>query len=212
LYLKSLNLHKKNIVFIDIGFSSTKILIVKNEKISLLHTLPVGSNYITNDIVRMLHVNADFAETLKLTKVDLISEVSAFIEIPVWEELGTNLKRKIEHDYLKSIVTSRIDEIFNLILSNIPNSKFFYSYLLTGGGSLQKNIRPYIHKRFSLDVELIEPNQISGIPKLLNSPSLMGLFSFFEIYKSGLLEKFNLLKKNDSFSNKIWYKRILDLL
>ena len=69
MYLKSLNLHKKNIVFIDIGFSSTKILIVKNEKISLLHTLPVGSNYITNDIVRMLHVNADFAETLKLTKV-----------------------------------------------------------------------------------------------------------------------------------------------
>ncbi len=202
LFLKSRNLHKKNIVFLDIGFSSTKILIVKNEKVISLQTLPIGSNFITNDIVRMLNVNFDFAETLKLTKINLTAVSSIPIEIPVWEELVTNLKRKIEHDYLKAIVASRIDEIFNLILQNIPSNKFFYSYLLTGGGSLQQNLQPYIHKKFGLEIALIEPSLIPGIPKLLNSASLMGLFSFFEIYKNGLLDKCNLLKKMILFLKK----------
>ena len=41
LYLKYLNLDKKNIVMIDIGFKSTKIIMIKDEKISLIKTLPL---------------------------------------------------------------------------------------------------------------------------------------------------------------------------
>ena len=66
LYLKSLNLDKKNIIFIDIGYRSTKVLMIKNEKISLIKTLPIGSYFITNDLVKILNVSYDFADKLKI--------------------------------------------------------------------------------------------------------------------------------------------------
>ena len=71
LYLKSLNLDKKNIIFIDIGFRSTKVLMIKNEKISLIKTLPIGSYFITNDLVKILNVSYDFADKLKISHINL---------------------------------------------------------------------------------------------------------------------------------------------
>lgn len=212
IFLKSLNLHKKNMVLIDLGYKMTNILIIKNEKITLLKRIPIGSNSITNDFVKILNVNKNFAETIKLSKVDLTNQYKKTIEIPVWEELGSNLKRKIEHDYLKSIISSRIDEIFNLLFDSIPNSKFFYSYLITGGGAMQTNLKHYIHKKFGVELELIEPNQVDGIPNVLNNASLMSLFSLNQIIKNGALDNQKISKINDSFSNKIWYKRFLGLL
>ena len=212
LYLKSLNLDKKNIVMIDIGFKSTKIIMIKDEKISLIKTLPLGSQFITNDFMKILNVSNDFAEKIKINHVDLDLIGKRSIEIPVWEELGKNLKRKIEHDYLKSILSSRIDELFNLVLHSIPKSKFFYSYLLTGGGSMQLNLMPYLKKKFGIDVELAEPKPVIGIPTFWNNPSIMSLFTLNELIADGSLENLSILKKNDSFSNKIWYKRFVDLL
>ena len=212
LFLKSLNLHKKNIVYIDIGFNTSKLIIIKNEKILLIKTIKMGSNFITNDIVKILNVSNDFAEKIKISNIDLTISEKKIIEIPVWEELGKNIKRKVDHDYIKLIVSSRLDEIFDLILKNIPQSKFFYSYLITGGGARQKNLKPYINKKFGIDLELMEPKQTPGIPNVLNNSSLMSLFTLNEIINNGFLDNYNILKKNDSFSKKIWYKRIIDLL
>jgi len=212
LYLKSLNLDKKNIVMIDIGFKSTKIIMIKDEKISLIKTLPLGSQFITTDFMKILNVSNDFAEKIKINHVDLDLIGERSIEIPVWEELGKNLKRKIEHDYLKSILSSRIDELFILILNSIPKSKFLYSYLLTGGGSMQLNLKPYLKKKFGIDVELVEPKPVIGIPTFWNNPSIMSIYTLNELITDGSLENLSLLKKNDSFSKKIWYKRFVDLL
>jgi cell division protein FtsA len=212
LYLKSLNLDKKNIIFIDIGYRSTKVLMIKNEKISLIKTLPIGSYFITNDLVKILNVSYDFADKLKISHINLGLNEKKTIEIPVWEELGKNLKRKIDHEYLKSIIASRIDEIFNMILGMVPKSKFFYSYLVTGGGSMQINLKPYLKNKFGIEVEIFEPKQVKGIPTFWNNPSIMSLFAMNELIANNSLESLNLLKKNDSFSNKIWYKRFVDLL
>ena len=212
LYLKSLNLDKKNIIFIDLGFKSTNVLMIKNEKISLVKTFPIGSNFITNDLVKILNVSYDFAEKLKISHIDLILKENKIIEIPVWEELGKNLKRKIEHEYLKSIISSRIDEIFTLILDVVPKSKFFYSYLVTGGGSMQTNLKPYLKNRYGIDIEISEPKPVKGVPSFWNNPSIMPLFALNELIANNSLESLSLLKKNDSFSNKIWYKRFVDLL
>ena len=160
LYLKSLNLDKKNIIFIDIGYRSTKVLMIKNENISLIKTLPIGSYFITNDLVKILNVSYDFADKLKISHINLGLNEKKMIEIPVWEELGKNLKRKIDHEYLKSIIASRIDEIFNMILGMVPKSKFFYSYLVTGGGSMQINLKPYLKNKFGIEVEIFEPKQV----------------------------------------------------
>jgi cell division ATPase FtsA len=185
---------------------------IKNEKISLIKTLPIGSYFITNDLVKILNVSYDFADKLKISHINLGLNEKKIIEIPVWEELGKNLKRKIDHEYLKSIISSRIDEIFNMIVGMVPKSKFFYSYLVTGGGSMQTNLKPYLKNKFGIEVEIFEPKQVKGIPTFWNNPSIMSLFAMNELIANNSLESLNLLKKNDSFSNKIWYKRFVDLL
>ena len=74
----------------------------------------------------MLNISFDFAEKLKISTIDLLDTRNPSIEIPVWEEFGNNVKNKIEHNYIKKIVLSRLDELIKLILESLPKDKSFY--------------------------------------------------------------------------------------
>ena len=77
---------------------------------------------------------------------------------------------------------------------------------------MQLNLMPYLKKKFGIDVELAEPKPLTFIPTFWNNPSIMSLFTLNELITDGSLENLSILKNNDSFSNKIWYKRFVDLL
>ena len=185
---------------------------IKNKQLSFIKNLPIGSRLISDDLVKMLNVSFDFAEKLKISTIDLHDDRNPTIEIPVWEEFGNNLTNKIEHNYVKKIITSRLDEIFNLIFKTLPDDKNFYSYLFTGGGSRIKNFQSYFRLKFGHDIQYLEPPSSSGIPKVLNDSSFMSIYSAYWLQSSKSYKKEDFLKKIDSFSNKIWYKRFVDLL
>ncbi len=160
----------------------------------------------------MLNISFDFAEKLKISTIDLMDTRNSSIEIPVWEEFGNNVKNKIEHNYIKNIVLSRLDEIFRLVMEVLPKDKNFYSYLFTGGGSKIKNFGNYFRSRYGHDIQFLEPPKYCGIPKVLNDASIMSLYSSFYILTNKSSKNADYIKKIDSFSNKIWYKRFVDLL
>ena len=110
-YMKNKKITKNNVALIDFGFTHTNIVMVKNKQLSFIKTIPIGCKLISDDLVKMLNISFDFAEKLKISTIDLFHERNTTIEIPVWEEFGNNIKNKIEHDYIKKIVTSRLDEI-----------------------------------------------------------------------------------------------------
>ena len=211
-YLKNKKISKKNLILIDFGFNHINILMIKNKQLSFIKNLPIGSRLISDDLVKMLNVSFDFAEKLKISTIDLHNDRNPTIEIPVWEEFGNNIKNKIEHNYIKKIITSRLDEIFNLIFKTLPDDKNFYSYLFTGGGSRIKNFQSYFRLKFGHDIQYLEPPSSSGIPKVLNDSSFMSIYSAYWLQSSKSYKKEDFLKKIDSFSNKIWYKRFVDLL
>ncbi len=211
-YLKNKKIIKKNLVLIDFGFNHTNILMIKNKQISFIKTIPIGCRLISEDLVKMLNVSFDFAEKLKISTIDLYDERNPSIEIPVWEEFGNNIKNKIEHDYIKKIVISRLDEIFNMIFRLLPDDKNFYSYLFTGGGSKIKNFQLYFRTKFGHEIQFLVPPSTSGIPKVFNDSSFMSIYCAYWLQISKANEKEDFLKKIDSFSNKIWYKRFVDLL
>ena len=105
-----------------------------------------------------------------------------------------------------------IDEIFNLIFKILPEDKNFYSYLFTGGGAKIKNFQTYFRSKFGQDIQILEPPSSSGIPRVLNDSSFMSVYCAYWLQSHKALEKEDFLKKIDSFSNKIWYKRFVDLL
>ena len=43
------------------------------------------------------------------------------------EKFRNNVKNKIEHNYIKKIVLSRIDEILKIVMESLPKDKNYYS-------------------------------------------------------------------------------------
>ena len=84
--------------------------------------------------------------------------------------------------------------------------------MFTGGGSKIKNFYNYFRNRFGLDIQFLEPPSSCGIPKLLNDASIMSLYSSFWLLTNKNSKNDEFIEKIDSFSNKIWYKRFVDLL
>ena len=211
-YMKNKKIIKNNVALIDFGFTHTNIIMVKNKQLSFNKTIPIGCKLISDDLVKLLSISFDFAEKLKISSIDLNDNRNSSIEIPVWEEFGNNIKVKKDHDYIKNIVISRLDETFNLIFKALPEDKNFYSYLFTGGGAKIKNFQTYFRSKFGQDIQILEPPSSSGIPRVLNDSSFMSVYCAYWLQSHKASEKEDFLKKIDSFSNKIWYKRFVDLL
>lgn len=211
-YLKNKPKTKTNIVLIDYGFKNINIIMIKNKILHFIKKIPQGSKNISNDLVNIHNISFDFAEKLKISTINLSDTRNSTVEIPIWEEFGYNKKKNVGHDNLKEITLDRLDETFELVLKSLPKDKAFYSYLFTGGGSKLNNFNNYFRTKFGYDIQILEPPKSCGIPKVLNDASIMSLYSSFWLLTNKGSKNDNFIQKIDSFSNKIWYKRFVDLL
>ena len=211
-YLKNKSKAKTNVVLIDYGFNIINIIMIKNKVLHFQKKIQQGSKKISNDLVNIHNVSFDFAEKLKISTIDLSDTRNSIVEIPIWEEFGDNKKKNVGHDNLKEITLDRLNETFELVLKSLPNDKNFYSYVFTGGGAKIKNFYNYFRTKFGYDIQFLEPPKACGIPKVLNDGSIMSLYSCFWLLTNKSSEKDEFIQKIDSFSNKIWYKRFVDLL
>ncbi len=211
-YLKNKRKTKTNVVLIDYGFNYINIIVIKNKVLHFQKKITQGSKKISNDLVNIHNISFDFAEKLKNSTIDLSDTRNSIVEIPIWEEFGDNKKKNVGHDNLKEITLDRLDETFELVLKSLPNDSNFYSYVFTGGGAKIRNFYNYFRTKFGYDIQFLEPPKSCGIPKVLNDGSIMSLYSSFWLLTNKSSEEGNFIQKIDSFSNKIWYKRFVDLL
>jgi len=211
-YLKNKPKTKTNVVLIDYGFNNINIIVIKNKILHFIKKIPQGSKKISNDLVNIHNISFDFAEKLKISTIDLSDTRNSIVEIPIWEEFGDNKKKNVGHDNLKEITLDRLDETFELVLKSLPKDKTFYSYIFTGGGSKLKNFYNYFRAKFGYDIQFLEPPKTCGITKVLNDASIMSLYSSFWLLTNKSSKNDEFTQKIDSFSNKIWYKRFVDLL
>ncbi len=211
-YIKNKPKTKTNVILIDYGFKNINIIMIKNKILHFIKKIPQGSKNISNDLVNIHNISFDFAEKLKISTIDLSDTRNSIVEIPIWEEFGDNKKKNVGHDNLKEITQDRLDETFELVLKSLPKDDSFYSYVFTGGGSKLKNFYNYFRTKFGYDIQFLEPPKSCGIPKVLNDASIMSLYSSFWLLTNKSEDNNNFIQKIDSFSNKIWYKRFVDLL
>ena len=211
-YLKNKSKSKKNVVLIDFGFNYINIIMIKNKVLHFQKKIPYGCKKISNDLVSIHNISFDFAEKLKISTIDLSDTRNSTVEIPIWEEFGDNKKKNVGHDNLKEITLDRLDEIFEQVLKSLPNDKIYYSFVFTGGGAKIKNFYNYFRTKFGYEIQFLEPPKSCGIPKVLNDASIMSLYSSYWLLTNNSFKKENFVQKIDSFSNKIWYKRFVDLL
>ena len=132
------------VVLVDIGGGTTDISIFKDGIIRHTSVIPFGGNVVTNDIKEGCMVMKDQAEKLKVKFGSAMSDEvmdNRIITIPGFK--GRDFK-EISEKNLARIIEARLEEIFDYVLWEIKRSgyegKLIAGIVLTGGGSLLKNI------------------------------------------------------------------------
>ncbi len=132
------------VALVDIGGGTTDLTVFQEGIIRHTAVIPFGGNIITNDIKEGCTVMKDQAEKLKVKFGSALADEvvdNRIITIPGFR--GRDAK-EISEKNLAKIVQARLEEIFDYILWEIKRSgfenKLIAGIVLTGGGSLLKNI------------------------------------------------------------------------
>jgi len=143
-YVKSIFYNKKidnkiNNLFLDIGFKRTTALFYKDNKFEYLRSIPIGSHSITKDISKVLKLNINYSEELKIkfSRRNNTSQIKNNNDTNLYSEI---LKKNISIDILKQIIAARIDEIIDLTITKDDYFKKIYylnkpSIIFIGNGS-----------------------------------------------------------------------------
>ena len=127
-YVKSIG-YKDNfdltgfVSFIDVGFNKTSIISYFNNRTFFLDTLPIGGNYITKDISKILAIDLERAEQIKLS----FNQNHRFLS-----------DKNISIEKVQKIILARTEEILELCTKSIASNIFMTGKLkivLTGEGS-----------------------------------------------------------------------------
>mgnify|MGYP001148006325 CR=1 FL=1 len=125
---------QSGVMLADIGGDTTDIAVFRDGSVYHTSTLPVGGHNVTHDIAVGLGLSWEIAESVKKEHGDVTaSEVQGATDNIVTESGHT-----ISRNDLREIVSARIEELFRLIILQLPQvdySKAIPSGLVITGGS-----------------------------------------------------------------------------
>ncbi len=197
IYYKNEFDNKDNIIFLDVGYERTSGLVFNNYKFEYFKSIPLGGNNITRDISKVLKLNLDYSEDLKIkfnkeendkffnkTDSNLINPYSEIFE------------KNISIDLLKQIIEARLDEIIELVLLQCNyvktlNASLKLKLIIIGGGSplFYNNYKLSIMKLVS-DLKVFNEN---------NSNSCQAGFNYHQSDESFLTKTKKKVKKSGFF-------------
>ncbi len=163
------------VALVNMGSSTTSIVVF--EEGDVLHTkiLPIGSGHITNDIAIGLRTSIDLAEKIKLEHGSALpSEINKREEINLGElEGGEN--STVSKKQVAEIIEARLEEIFKMVdkeLQKIDRSGLLPAgMVITGGGSKLPGLVEVAKKEFRLPSSIGLPRDfVSAIDKI-NDPA-----------------------------------------
>ena len=147
------------VAFVDMGGTTTNIIILKNGKLDFTRMMRVGGENINFALAEELGMAAKSTEALKIEKSDLddIKE-DDFINIALKKVLGN--------------ISLEIERIFKFYLSKSVGNKIDKIYLY-GGTSNIKGIEKYVKDKFNMPVKKIDKlNNVDFTSKELKELSM----------------------------------------
>ncbi|TFG92981.1 MAG: cell division protein FtsA [Syntrophobacterales bacterium] len=162
------------VALIDIGGGTTDIAIFAEGSIQHTAVLPLGGNYVTNDISVGLRTPVLEAEKIKIkygcTYTPLIPQ-NEIIEVP---SVGGRNPRNVSRQVLGEIIEPRIEEILGLAHREIVKSGYddllAAGVVLTGGTAIIEGIAELAEQVFNMPVRKGYPVGVGGITDIINSP------------------------------------------
>ena len=151
------------VVLVDIGGGTTDVAVFYDGVIQHTAVIPFGGNVVTSDVKEGCAVLYKQAEALKtqygsalgdLEREDMVVTIPG---IEGWEP------KEISFKSLAYIIQARMEEIVDYVMYQIERSKMYdklgAGIVITGGGSLLKNLPQLVKFRTGLEVRLGMPNK-----------------------------------------------------
>lgn len=154
------------IALVDIGGGTTDIAIFHDNIIRHTAVLPFGGNILTSDIRQGCAVMQNQAELLKVKFGRALSIEASENEVISIPGLRNRPPKEISCKNLAYIVEARMEEIIELVMMEIERSgyknRLAGGIVLTGGGSLLRNIKQLFEYKTGLDARIGYPNEHLG--------------------------------------------------
>ncbi len=172
------------VALIDMGGSTSNIIIHSGNSLRYNDFLGVGSNHVTSDLSMALHTPLNIADSVKLNYGSLLTPSNDLIELPIIGDEHTT--HEVSLEVVHNVVYARVEETLMILAQFIENSglkdKIGAGVVLTGGFSQMEGIRELAVATFgSIPVRLAKPKEMNGLFDNLRSPeysSAVGLVMY----------------------------------
>lgn len=166
---------RSGVAMVDFGAGTTTIVVLKNNIVRQITTIPLGINCIRQDLCDLQIEEAE-AEQLLLTYADAIVENAPLDENEKKPTYTTTDGRDIDVALIQQIIEARLNEILLNVSSWLLNSEYADKLLggvvITGGGANIKNIEKACTTTFKVDKVRIAKKLI---PQLIKNSDITSL-------------------------------------
>lgn len=150
-------------VLVDIGAGATTISVFDQGNLTATSTIPIGGEYITNDISIGLRTQTNVAEKVKMKYGCCVIEDAAADQVFKVTRIGSNEDKEFSQVDLANIIEPRVSEMFQLIGSEV--AKLGYKelpggYILTGGTVSMPGILSVAQRELHNSVRIAVPDFI----------------------------------------------------
>jgi cell division protein FtsA len=165
----------RGVAVIDVGASSTDLVIYDGEMLLRAASLPISADHFTRDVAYGLTVSYEDAEMLKREygcAMLGLTEGNSLIDLPAMEGRPP---REATRRTLNEILDARADELFLYVRAEFSKvgmeQALLEGIVLTGGGALLNGMCDMAEKRCSTQCRKGLPVGVDKWPEQLNSPA-----------------------------------------
>src|SRR3989338_2371401 len=137
------------VAVLDIGYSTTNVVVIEDGEVEHIAVLPMGSNHITNDLAIGLKTDLDIAELVKVKHASL--DGSSLGETSFVQK---GQKFSFDREMVRMIVEARVDEILEFIdkeFKKIHRSrKLPGGVVFVGGGAKLPGLAEFAKEKLEL--------------------------------------------------------------
>ncbi len=163
------------VALVEMGAGTTDIAVFHEGKIRHLGTVNYGGNNVTSDIVQGIGVTQADAERLKERygcAYEPLVDPHDVVQLPSTVAQG---ERHIPREVLAHIIHQRMDEIFNLVLTEIERAGFAQrlngGVVITGGAAAMQGVAELAADVFGTGVRIGSPEEnIAGLADSVDAP------------------------------------------
>jgi cell division protein FtsA len=148
---------------VDIGAGATTISVFEQGNLIAISTLPIGGEFITNDISIGLRTQSETAEKIKLKFGCAVVEDAGTDQVFKVTRIGSNADKEYSQVDLANIIEPRTSEIFQLIRQEVKKLGFTElpgGYVLTGGTVSMPGVITIAQNQLHASVRIAVPDFI----------------------------------------------------